>query len=434
MPRAASGTGTRRRTRTGRGPGRTSRLCAGCPSRLQLRLRRRRVCGHRVGHHERDEHRPRPRRQRQVESRTGSGHAKREGQPAGEALSRLEVLLERPEALHRAELGPLHQSRLAPPGPGDELVAGRRNDPAECAGQRVLEPTRTLAQRTGDLVVSIETVGVVDRVQPEVIEVLALKGEVVGELVGGVLAVVAVIEERGEELVEGAAHRRLNSPAVEIPEERLGAAQVRRREDEQAARLEDPEDLLQRVKRIHVQVLEQLAEEHGVERGRRRREALPLDLAREDLDLSLSAALEEGRPSTGALDVVVEPRHFPAARLRQRRQVAGEGAHVEQAPPVTGWQEPKRVLVTAAVVVKVAHLPGWEGTPRETLDLARDRVEVDVEGRRLSAWPRPERHGVTVRLAAPRPAGPAGSVCGFTSQTSLRSCVGPCAVRLARRA
>jgi hypothetical protein len=105
-------------------------------------------------------------------------------------------------------------------------------------------------------VVVVQAVGVIHRLQPEIVEVLALPGEVIGDLAARVLPVVAMVEERREEGVEWPAHRGLGAPVVEVPEERLGPAEIRCREDQEPSGPEDAEDLLERVEGIPVEVLE----------------------------------------------------------------------------------------------------------------------------------------------------------------------------------
>src|SRR5581483_4234243 len=133
--------------------------------------------------------------------------------------------------------------------------------------------------------------------------------------------------------------------------------------------------------------------------------------AAEDRDLARAASLEELRPGGGALDRVVEADHLPAARLGQHREVAREGADVEQPPALARRQESQRVPVATAVILEVPGLPGRQPAARPGGDLGGDGVAGrwgDLVGR-----PRPERHvrGYdTPRLAA-RPGGtgtPAG--------------------------
>ena len=208
----------------------------------------------------------------------------------------------------------------------------RRSGP----GEPLLPGADSLPEDSRDLVSGVEGVGEVDSVEPEVVEILALEPEVVGELVRRVFAVVPVIEEGGEELVERAAHRRLGPPAVPEARERLDAAEVGRGEEQEAPRAEHPEDLLQRVERVQVQVLEELAEEHGIDRRRRQRERVALDLAAADRDLALAAALEEVGPRRAALDRVVQPDDLPAAGLGQRREVSRERPDVQETPSLPG--------------------------------------------------------------------------------------------------
>src|SRR5262249_12547617 len=175
--------------------------------------------------------------------------------------------------------------------------------------------------------------------------------------------------------------RRLGAPAVRVAKERLRAAEVRGREDQEPAGAQDPEDLLEGVEGVDVEVLEELAEEDGVEGAGRSREGLALDLTRQDLDPGAAAGREEGRPWLRALDGVVEPGHPPAAGLREGREVTGEGADVEQAAALASGQEAEGVLVAPAVILEIPGLPGGERPAGEVLDLAGEGAEVESGGR-----------------------------------------------------
>ena len=204
--------------------------------------------------------------------------------------------------------------------------------------------------------------------------------------------------------MERAAHRRLCSPAVHEAGERLDTPEVGRGEKQEAPGAEDPEDLLERVERVQVEVLEELAEEDGVDGRRRQRERRLLDLALADRDLALAAALEEVGPGAAALDRVVQPDDVPAAGLGQRREVSGERPDVEETSSLARGQEPKRVLVSSPVVLEVACLPVGQAPPPEGVDFTGDLVEVGRRG--LVGGPGPEGHASlrypAVR-ASPRP-------------------------------
>ena len=280
------------------------------------------------------------------------------------------------------------------------LGNSRRRRPAE----PLLRGPTPLPEDPRDLVRGVERVGVVDAVEAEVVEILALEREVVGELVRRVLAVVPVIEQGREELVERAAHRRLGPPAVPEPRERLDAPEVGRGEHQEAPGAEDPEDLLERVERVQVEVLEELAEEDGVHGRRRQRERRLLDLALADRDLALAAPLEEVGPGPAALDRVVQPDDLPAAGLGQRREVSGERPDVQEPPALARGQEPQRVLVPSPVVLEVAGLPVGQAAAPEGVDFPGDLVEVGRGG--LVGGPGPEGHA-SLRYpgvpASPRP-------------------------------
>src|SRR4030095_6563148 len=106
-------------------------------------------------------------------------------------------------------------------------------------------------------------------------------------------------------------------PAMPEARQGLDAPEIGRGEHEEPARAEHPEDLLQRVERDQVEVLEELAEEQGVDRRRRQGKERLLDLAVADRDPLGVAALEELRPGAAALDGVVEADDLPAARPRE---------------------------------------------------------------------------------------------------------------------
>src|SRR2546423_237057 len=59
---------------------------------------------------------------------------------------------------------------------------------------------------------------------------------------------------------------------------------VRRRDDQRTARAENAVDLAQREHRIHLQVLDHLAQEHDVEGGMGVREACGLEIEAETID------------------------------------------------------------------------------------------------------------------------------------------------------
>src|SRR4029453_4157068 len=101
-----------------------------------------------------------------------------------------------------------------PPRARDELAPETREQAPQPPGQPLLAGADTLAEDPGDLGRGVQRGGVVDPVEAEIVEILALKREVVSELVRRVLAIVPVVEEGREELVERAAHRRLGAPAV----------------------------------------------------------------------------------------------------------------------------------------------------------------------------------------------------------------------------
>ena len=280
--------------------------------------------------------------------------------------------------------------RVGPPRARHELAPELREQPAEPSGQPELPRSHRCPRMPGISCGASSAVRVVDTVEAEVVEILALEREVVGELVRRVLAVVAVIEERREELVKRAAHGGLRPPAMPEARQGLDAPEVGRGEHEEPARAEHPEDLLQRVERVQVEVLEELAEEDGVDRRRRQGKGRLLDLAAADRDLCARAALEEVRPGAAALDGVVQPDDVPAARLGERREVARERADVEEPAPLARGQEPERVLVPPPVVLEVAGLPVGQAAAPERVDFAGDLVEVGRSG--LVGGPGPEGH------------------------------------------
>jgi hypothetical protein len=247
-----------------------------------------------------------------------------------------------------------------------------------------------LTQHGRNLVGGVERVGIVDPVEVEVVKVLALEREVVGDLVRRVLAIVPMIQKGREELVERAAHRRLGPPAVPEARQGLDAPEIRRGQHEEPARAEDPEDLLERVKRVQVEMLEELAEEHGVDGRRRQREGLALDLAPADRDLALAAPIEKVAPGAAAFDRVVQPDDVPASGLGQGGQMPRERTHVQEPASLPRGKEAERVLVSPPVVLEVAGLPAGQAPAPEGLHLAGDLV--DVGRRRLVGGPGPEGH------------------------------------------
>src|SRR5206468_8589330 len=146
-----------------------------------------------MGEEERKQRRALPGRERHREGRAGLRQPEREGEPPREALHRLLVLLQGADAVHRAQSVPRDEGGLRAPGPRDQLAARRGHEAPEPAREPELEPAGALAENAGKLVVPVEAVRVVDVVQPELVEVLALAAEVVHELVRRVLAVVAVV-------------------------------------------------------------------------------------------------------------------------------------------------------------------------------------------------------------------------------------------------
>ena len=277
-----------------------------------------------VGHHEREKHGTRPRGERHVEGRARFRQAERKREPPGEALGGARVL-RRPESLDPPERVPLDQRGVGPPRARHQLTARLGRRPRH-PGQPSLARADPLPEDAGDLVRRVERVGVVHVIEAEVVEVLPLPREVVGELVRRVLAVVAVIEEGREQLVKRAAHGGLRPPAMPEAREGSHAAEVGRGEDQEPAGAEDAEDLLQRVERVQVEVLEEFAKSTASTDRRGQGKGRLLDLAVADRDSLGAAALEELRPGAAALDGVVQPDDVPAARPRERREMARESS------------------------------------------------------------------------------------------------------------
>ena len=88
-----------------------------------------------VGHHEREEHGARPRRERHVEGRARVRQAERKREPPGEALRGARVLLRRPESLDPAECVPLDQRGVGPPRTRHQLTAQAPEEASEHPGE-----------------------------------------------------------------------------------------------------------------------------------------------------------------------------------------------------------------------------------------------------------------------------------------------------------
>jgi len=180
----------------------------------------------------------------------------------------------------------------------------------------------------------VQAIRVIDPIQLEVVEILTLTGKKVLDLVRGILAVVTVVKNRGEELEKRTTHRCLVPPAAEVTDEGLHSSQVRRGEDQEASGLQHTEDLLKRVEWVPIEVLKELAEEDGVKGSCWDGKTVTLDIAAQNRYLAALTPLVEHRLGSSALDIVVQAGDLPPPGLGQRREVTGKRADIKKTAPV----------------------------------------------------------------------------------------------------
>ena len=260
----------------------------------------------------------------------GPVQAKGKRQAAGEALGGALVVLQRAQALDRAQLIPLDQvasvrqartmscpRRPAPGAAGGARAAALRRRPAGrgCRGSRA--PRRARRSSTRDRAGSRRGPSPGGRGSRRA------RSPCTHDCGGG----------RG---ATGRPRGTCGSAAAGPPSHARGATASRPGgdwggEEQEPARAEHTEDLLQRVEGIQVEMLEELAEEHGIDRPRRRGGTARARLRSSGSRRCARASVEEVGPGSRALDRVVEADHFPAAGLGEGGQMSRERADVQEA-------------------------------------------------------------------------------------------------------